>query len=87
MSERRCYRCHDVILPGEDFFSNDGEDSEEVYCNGCIDYVLDHELFALDIEEKAEMLGYGVYVDVPEKKVHDEPIPGQIDMFGSGDGW
>ena len=32
MDERRCYRCHDVILPGEDFFSNDGADSEEVYC-------------------------------------------------------
>lgn len=82
MLERRCYRCHNVILPGEEFFSQDGEESEEVYCIGCIDYALDHELFALDIKEKAEMLGFGVYVDVPEKGETDAPIPGQLDMFG-----
>ena len=41
MTERRCCRCHDVIVPGEDFYSQDGEDSDEVYCIGCIDDALD----------------------------------------------
>lgn len=83
MAERMCCRCHEVIEIGEDFYSQDGEDSEEVYCNGCIDDALEHEWFVLDVKEKAEMLGFGVYVDVPDKtKATDTPIPGQMDIFG-----
>lgn len=83
MLDRRCCRCHDMIEPGEDFYSQDGEDSEDVYCCGCIDDALEHEWFALDVKEKAEMLGFGVYVDVPDNAAAtDAPIPGQIDMFG-----
>ena len=86
MLERRCCRCHEVIEPLEDFFSQDGEDGDEVYCIGCIDDALEHEWFMLDIKEKAEMLGFGVYADVPEKAAPDELIPGQISMFGGAEG-
>lgn len=81
MNERKCCRCHEAIEPGEDFFSQDGEDSDEVYCIGCIDDAVEHGWFMLDIKEKAEMLGFGVFFDVPEETL-DAPIPGQIDMFG-----
>lgn len=81
MNDRKCCRCHEAIEPGEEFFSQDGEDSDEVYCIGCIDDAVEHEWFMLDIKEKAEMLGFGVFVDVPEE-TPDAPIPGQIDMFG-----
>ena len=82
MDERRCCRCREVIIPGEDFYSDGGQDNDEVYCCGCIDDALEHEWFSLDIKEKAEMMGYGVYIDEPEKKVKEEQIPGQLDMFG-----
>ena len=82
MDERRCCRCREVIIPGEDFYSDGGQDNDEVYCCGCIDDALEHEWFSVDIKEKAEMMGYGVYIDEPEKKVKEEQIPGQLDMFG-----
>lgn len=82
MLERRCCRCRDAILPGKEFYSQDGEDSEDVYCLKCIDYALEHEWFALDLDERAEAMGFGVYVDEPEKETNDAPIPGQLDMFG-----
>lgn len=42
MNERKCCRCHEAIESGEDFFSQDGEDSDEVYCIGCIDDAVEH---------------------------------------------
>lgn len=87
MTERRCCRCHDVIVPGEDFYSQDGEDSDEVYCIGCIDDALEHEWFGMDVNERAKAMGFGVYVDVQEKETPDAPIHGQIDMFGGVAEW
>lgn len=85
MSKRICDRCHCEISPGEDFFASRdfGKDSDEVWCNGCIDYILEDALFMMDVKEKAELLGYGVYVDEPEEEIEVVlQIPGQMDMFG-----
>lgn len=74
-----CCVCHKRILPDDDYV----QDLEKSICSDCIvDYIEDR----YDIFDIAEELGMSVLTapddDLFEMSEENEPLPGQIDMFG-----
>lgn len=73
-----CCECHQPVLPGDDYFTND--DNDDIVCAGCIDsYILER----FDWYDIANELGFDCKV-VPEEKQEEQerPVRGQLDMFG-----
>jgi len=72
-----CCKCHRKIQPEDDYIYDHGKD----VCVDCIEDYIEEQFDFFDI---AEALGMNVLVVPDDQPVEDadEPIPGQIDVFG-----
>lgn len=72
-----CCKCHRKIQPEDDYIYDHGKDV-------CVDCIVDYIEERFDFFDIAEALGMNVLVVPDDQPVEDEdePIPGQIDMFG-----
>lgn len=72
----KCSKCREIVQPGDDYFIDRGT----VVCSECIDsYIMER----YDWYDIADELGFDrKEVPFEAKEQPEQPIRGQIDMFG-----